>query len=139
MGIHFQSEGIEFKLKHKQALCLWIEQVINSHHFYSGDITYIFCSDDFLLDLNQRYLKHTTLTDIISFNYSHPNIISGDIFISIERVGENAAKFNTTMEAELHRVMIHGILHFLGHNDKTPLQRKKMRLSEDQSLKMLHL
>ncbi|MCB0460671.1 MAG: rRNA maturation RNase YbeY, partial [Flavobacteriaceae bacterium] len=100
------------------------------------DISYIFCDDDYLLDINVKYLKHNTLTDIISFDYTDDGLISGDVFVSIDRVKENAEKFNVSFQDELHRVMIHGILHFCGYKDKTKEEEQLMRSKEDYYLSL---
>lgn len=97
----------------------------------TGEISLIFCSDKYLLKINQKYLKHNYLTDIITFDYVKKNTISGDLFISIDRVKENASKFNTSWTKELFRVIFHGILHLIGYNDKTEEERKIMREKED--------
>lgn len=100
-----------------------------------GTLNYIFCNDAHLLQINREYLKHDTYTDIITFDYSEKKIISGDIFISIERVTENAEKFKQPFEIELQRVMVHGILHLIGYNDKSSQEKETMRAKEDFYLK----
>ena len=107
------------------------------YHKFPGDIQYIFCDDTFLAEMNQQYLQHDTLTDIITFNYNSGHYISGDIFISIDRIKENAATYKTTIEDELHRVMIHGILHLCGLNDKSPKDKKLMQEKENEALEIL--
>jgi rRNA maturation RNase YbeY len=102
-----------------------------------GEISYIFCTDEELLSINKQYLNHNTYTDIITFDYTEKKIISGDIFISVERVKENAKKFNTKFSDELLRVMAHGILHLLGMKDKTPAEATKMRKAEDAVIKKI--
>jgi len=138
--ISFNNEDISFILKNKTILKQWINEVIQHKKRKTGAINFIFCSDDFLLDINKKYLDHDTLTDIITFDYSKENpkqAISGDIFISIDRIKENAQKFSKTFENELHRVMIHGVLHLLGYTDKTKLSKAEMTKQEDQCLKVL--
>jgi probable rRNA maturation factor len=131
-AIHFFEEDITYKLKHKTALRQWISQTIQSEGFKLKELTYIFCSDSYLLQINQQYLNHDTYTDIITFDNSDiEKEIVGDIFISIDRIRENAAKFNITETDELHRVIIHGALHLLGYKDKTPVTKQKMTLKED--------
>src|SRR5471030_1971918 len=131
-AIHFFGEGITYKLKHKTALRQWITQTIQAEGFKLKELTYIFCSDSYLLQINQQYLNHDTYTDIITFDSSDiEKVIVGDIFISIERIRENAAKFKITETDELHRVIIHGALHLLGYKDKTPVTKQKMTLKED--------
>ncbi|MCM2302725.1 MAG: rRNA maturation RNase YbeY [Flavobacteriaceae bacterium] len=109
----------------------WIIGVIESYGFEVGDISYIFCDDKYLLQINQQYLNHDDLTDIISFDYSEEKLISGDIFISIERVQENASLFKVDFQQELLRVMSHGILHFIGFKDKNEKDQLEMRKNED--------
>ncbi len=131
-AIHFFEEGITYKLKHKTALRQWITQTIQAEGFKLKELTYIFCSDSYLLQINQQYLNHDTYTDIITFDNSDiEKVIVGDIFISIDRIRENAAKFNITEADELHRVIIHGALHLLGYKDKTPVTKQKMTQKED--------
>jgi len=134
--IEFFSETT-FQLNQKETLSQWISSIISNEGFEEGDITYVFCDDNYLLKLNQEFLKHDTLTDIISFDNCLGKQINGDIFISIERVKENATLFKTTFLAELHRVMIHGIFHFCGYNDKSEEQIKLMRKKEDFALQKL--
>ena len=130
--ISFFEEGITYKLKHTTALRQWITQTIKAEGFKLKELTYIFCSDSYLLQINQQYLNHDTYTDIITFDNSDiEKMIVGDIFISIERIRENAAKFNITETDELHRVIIHGALHLLGYKDKTPVTKQKMTQKED--------
>lgn len=127
----------KFKLSNESQLTDWIISIINSESFKVGDINYIFCSDDFLHDLNVKYLKHDTLTDIISFDYKVGKELHGDVYISIDRVKENAEEFEVTFTEELHRVIIHGILHFCGYKDKTKEESKLMRSKEEGALKLL--
>lgn len=108
-----------------------IKNLINSEKKSAGEISLILCSDKYLLDINIEYLKHNYYTDIITFNYVEGNIISGDLFISVDRVNENSIKFNTSMIQELYRVVFHGILHLIGYNDKTEEEQKIMRGKED--------
>jgi probable rRNA maturation factor len=130
--IRFFEEDIPYKLKNKAAVRLWITETIKAEGFKLKELTYIFCSDNYLLLLNQQYLNHDTYTDIITFNNSDSDgIIMGDIFISIERIRENAVKFDLPATEELHRVIIHGALHLLGYKDKSPADKKKMTLKED--------
>ncbi len=114
----------------------WVTQAILNENFKEGNINYIFCDDAYLLEKNIKYLKHRTLTDIISFDYTMGKIISGDIFISIERVKENSKIFNTNFFDELHRVMMHGVLHYCGYNDKTEGEKTLMRSKEDYYLSL---
>lgn len=113
----------------------WIENIIAEHGFELGEVSYIFCDDDYLLKINQKYLNHDDLTDIISFDYSANKIISGDIFISVERVQENASQYKVDFHLELLRVMCHGILHFIGFKDKNEPDKKIMQNQEDICIK----
>ncbi|MBK9505370.1 MAG: rRNA maturation RNase YbeY [Chitinophagales bacterium] len=135
--IQFVNKKTRFKLKEKERIASWVERVVLMYHKFPGDIQYIFCDDTFLAEMNQQYLQHDTLTDIITFNYNSGHYISGDIFISIDRIKENAATYKTTIEDELHRVMIHGILHLCGLNDKSPKDKKLMQEKENEALEIL--
>lgn len=137
MAINFSNENIVFELKQKTKLKNWIETIIKKEKHSLGNLNYTFVSDESLLKINVDFLKHNTYTDIITFNYNEGKKISGDIFISIERVKENAEKFDVSPEEELHRVMIHGVLHLCGYKDKSKSDSDLMRKKEDQSLKML--
>lgn len=131
-AIRFFEEDTTYKIKNKTALRLWITETVHTEGFKLKELTYIFCSDSYLLKLNQQYLNHDTYTDIITFDNSDSDqVITGDIFISIDRIRENAVKFNTPETDELHRVIIHGALHLLGYTDKSPADKKKMTLKED--------
>jgi len=131
-AIDFFEEDINFKLKNKALVRQWINDTIRAEGFKLSGITYIFCSDNYLLNINQQYLNHDTYTDIITFdNSERDHIVLGDIFISIDRIRENAAQFNVTVSTELHRVIIHGVLHLLGYKDKTPADKQKMTEKED--------
>ncbi len=127
----------EFKLKDELKIKKWISECISTYGFTEGEVNYIFCDDKYLLKLNMEFLEHDTLTDIISFDYTLGKLISGDIFISIERVIENAQKFNQTIDSELYRVIIHGILHYLGFKDKSPEDKSIMRSEEEKCLELL--
>ncbi len=128
-----------FKLAKKSDYSKWLSLVIQSEGKKEGDINYIFCDDDFLVEINQQYLNHDTLTDIISFDYSVGNELHGDIFISVQRVRENATEFEVYFEEELKRVMVHGVLHYCGYKDKSAKDEKEMRLKEDEKMKMFHV
>ena len=134
--ITFNSET-SFTLKNQNKLVKWIGDVVSSEGFQVGEINYIFCDDSYLNKINQEFLNHDTFTDVISFDYTLGKEIGGDIFISIERVLENAEKFNEVFENELHRVMIHGILHFMGYKDKTKKEKTLMRTKEDENIFIL--
>ncbi|MDL2296975.1 rRNA maturation RNase YbeY [Bacteroidales bacterium OttesenSCG-928-C03] len=133
--ILFQTET-KFALKNRLAYKTWIKSIAQHKGKKVGDINYIFCADDYLLKINKQYLDHDTYTDIITFDYSEDDTIHGDIFISIERVGENAEMFSVTFFEELLRVMAHGILHLCGYKDKLEQDEKKMREQEDWAIKM---
>jgi len=131
-AIHFFEEDITYKLKQKTAVRSWITETIQAEGFKLKELTYVFCSDSYLLQINQQYLDHDTYTDIVTFDNSDiAQTIIGDIFISIDRIRENASKFGVAEADELHRVIIHGALHLLGYKDKAPADKKKMTLKED--------
>ena len=136
--ISFNYEN-DFELSNEEQLSNWISRVIASEEKNEGEINYIFCDDDYLLNLNEQYLNHDTLTDIISFDYSMGNEIHGDIFISTERVKDNAADFKVSFEEEIKRVMVHGVLHYCGYKDKTEEDEALMRSKEDEKIKMFHV
>jgi probable rRNA maturation factor len=136
-SIDFLSEGIPFKPKNQKKLRGWIKSVIQSEGRGFTSLVYIFCSDSYLLTLNSDYLKHKTLTDIITFDYSEGLDVEGEIYISIDRVRENAVKFEKSFEDELHRVLIHGVLHILGYSDKSRAQKLTMRKKEEACLSLL--
>jgi len=136
-AVSFTNKNTTFKLKEKTRIATWIERTVLMFHKYPSEIQYIFCDDTFLAEMNQQYLNHDTLTDIITFNYNNGHYISGDIFISIDRIKENAVTFKTNEADELHRVMIHGILHLCGLNDKTPKDKKHMLEKENEALEIL--
>ena len=133
--ISFNSET-NFSIDNDDEVMLWVSNCLLTEKKKEGEINYIFCDDDYLIEKNIKYLKHNTLTDIISFDYTMGNIISGDVFISIERVLENAKDFNVVFQDELHRVMIHGILHFCGYQDKTNEEKSVMSSKEDYYLSL---
>lgn len=122
---------IDFLIPNEQTISKWIINAIISEGFKIEEINYVFCDDEYLHKLNVEFLNHDTLTDVISFDYTVGKIIQGDIFISIERVRENAIEFRTSFENELNRVMIHGVLHYCGYKDKTVEDEKQMRSKED--------
>jgi probable rRNA maturation factor len=129
--ISFSTVEVDFNLKNKLKVKAWVKSILESEKKMAGDITYIFCNDDYLGSMNEKYLKHDTLTDIITFDYSEKGILSGDIFISTERIKENAESFKIGFDAELGRVMAHGVLHLSGYKDKTADDKKEMRSKED--------
>lgn len=129
---------MEFFFEHFEAFDFYIEYLekgvkylINKEIKKIGDLSVIFCSDKYLLDINKKYLQHNYYTDIVTFDYVADNIISGDLFISVDRIKENAAKYNTTMIKELYRVVFHGVLHLVGYNDKTAEEQRIMRMKEN--------
>ena len=136
--INFNYES-DFSLVNESVYAGWISKVIASEYRNEGDINYIFCDDDYLLEINQQYLSHDTLTDIISFDYSIGKELHGDIFISIERVRENALDFKVAFEEELRRVMVHGVLHYCGYKDKSEKDEQLMREKEEEKMKMFHV
>ncbi|MCF1190351.1 rRNA maturation RNase YbeY [Mangrovimonas sp. AS39] len=127
----------DFKIDNEQQNSQWIQSVIESEGLVMGDINYIFCDDDYLHKINVEFLDHDTLTDIISFDYKVGKILHGDIFISIERVADNASDFDVSFDQELSRVMIHGILHYCGYKDKTESDKALMRQKENDCLEKL--
>jgi len=133
---HFKSDLV---LDNKSDYSDWVNRILESEGFVLGQIDYIFCTDDYLLELNQEYLNHDTFTDIITFDYTDGSIVSGDIFISTERVEENALSFNVEFEEELLRVMSHGVLHLMGYGDKSDEDQKTMRKKEEEKMKMFHV
>ncbi|QBN19265.1 rRNA maturation RNase YbeY [Flavobacterium nackdongense] len=129
----------EFALDNEAAISNWISDVIVSEDKKLGEINYIFCDDEYLLQINKEHLQHDYYTDIISFDYTIGNEISGDMFISIERVKDNAVDFNVSFEDELRRVMVHGVLHYCGYKDKSESDVVLMRSKEDEKLAMFHV
>ncbi len=136
--INFNYE-LEFQLENEEQLSLWISNVITSENKKEGDINYILCDDEYLLEINKQYLNHDYYTDIISFDYSIGNELHGDIFVSIERVRENAMVYEVTFDEELKRVLAHGVLHYCGYSDKTEEEELMMRSKEDEKIKMFHV
>ncbi len=132
--ISFFSENTSYRHKGVRKTKQWIEDTIVHEGKIPGELSVIFCNDDTLYEMNVKYLDHDTLTDIITFNYNDGNLISGDIFISIDRVKENSLSYSRSFAEELSRVIIHGILHLCGYNDKTAEEEKQMRSKEDQYL-----
>lgn len=134
MAIRFAVQDIDFELLESGKVKKWISEVILRRQKKVGNISYLFCDDEYLLGVNRQYLNHDTYTDIITFDYVAADLISGDIMISVERVGENAEKFGVPAEQELHRVIIHGVLHLLGQGDKTDAEAAEMRRQEEEAL-----
>ena len=136
MPIAQTSSDVAFSYPKISLLKNWIKAVINEENLIPGDITIVFCSDEYLLSVNQRYLKHDFYTDIITFDYTENNLISGDMFISIERVRENAASYSVDFFEELDRVIIHGVLHLIGYSDNDEKNSEVMRGKENHYLTM---
>ncbi|WP_367772759.1 rRNA maturation RNase YbeY [Flavobacterium sp. WC2421] len=136
--INFNYEN-EFNLDNEEAIANWLSAVIISEGKKEGEINYIFCDDEYLHKINVEYLDHDTLTDIISFDYTMGNEISGDVFISVERVQDNAVDFNVAFEEELRRVLVHGVLHYCGYKDKGEDNERLMRSKEDEKIAMFHV
>lgn len=136
--INFNYET-DFNLDNEEATAAWLGNVITSENKKEGEINYIFCDDEYLHKINVEYLDHDTLTDIISFDYSMGNELHGDIFVSVERVKDNAADFNVSFEEELKRVLVHGILHYCGYKDKGESEELLMRSKEDEKIAMFHV
>ena len=137
-SIHFFKEAVRFRLNRQDALRKWLMKAVRKEEFRISTLNYIFCNDEYLLQINKEYLGHNYFTDIITFdNSSEKKIIEGDIFISIDTVRKNSARFETRFQDELHRVMIHGLLHLSGYKDKTENDKKKMRAMEDRYIKFI--
>ncbi|MDP5198384.1 rRNA maturation RNase YbeY [Flavobacterium sp. DG2-3] len=136
--INFNYET-DFTLGDEQAFSDWLSAVIVSENKTEGEINYIFCDDEYLHKINVEYLDHDTLTDIISFDYTVGNELNGDIFVSVERVADNAKDFNVSFAEELKRVLSHGILHYCGYKDKSDKDAQLMRAKEEEKMKMFHV
>lgn len=139
MAIHYYTEGVSFPGIKRRNVSRWIKQIAGEYGKKTGNISYIFCSDEKILEVNREYLQHDYYTDIITFDYTEGDIISGDLFISLDTVKTNAEKFGTDYTEELHRTIIHGILHLCGIEDKGPGQRKIMENYENLALETLKL
>ncbi len=136
--INFNYET-SFELGDEELYSRWVSSIIDTESKVEGTINYIFCDDSYLLKINEEYLKHDTFTDIISFDYSIGKELHGDIFISVERVRENAVDYRVDFTEELNRVMAHGILHYCGYNDKNKEDELVMRLKEEEKMSMFHV
>ncbi len=134
--ISYQTDGVKMPAIKRKENSAWVKAVAASYGKKVGEIAYIFCSDDKILEVNQQYLQHDYYTDIITFDYCEGNTISGDLFISLDTVRTNAEQVGTTYDEELHRVIIHGILHLCGINDKGPGEREIMEAAENKALAM---
>jgi probable rRNA maturation factor len=137
MAISFQNQDINFKLKNKDKLKVWVKKIIELEKKKLGELNFLFTNDEELLDINTKFLEHSTYTDIITFDSCEGKQVNGDIIISVERVTDNAKKFKVDFETELHRVVIHGVLHLLGYKDKKKNEAKDMRDKEDWALSKL--
>ena len=129
----------DFELSNKEQVSDWVLRFVNSKGYKLGNLVYAFFNDEDLKDLNIRFLKHDYYTDVISFDESSDQVVSGNIAISVDRVKENATQIGVDFEEELHRVMIHGVLHFIGFNDKTSSEKKEIREQEALALSMFHV
>lgn len=136
--ISFNYES-DFILEQEPVYASWIETIVLSENKTLGEISYIFCDDAYLHNINMQYLNHDTLTDIISFDYTEGDVLSGDIFVSIERVKDNAIDFKVAFDEELKRVLAHGVLHYCGYKDKTDTEAALMRAKENEKIKMFHV
>ena len=135
--IEFHTDKIPFKLPYPRKVSKWLQDVCRLENRSLASLTYIFCSEEVLLGLNKHYLRHSTYTDILSFDYSDDSqVIEGEIYISIPRVRENAREFHQDFDRELRRVMVHGLLHFVGYKDKLPKQKAQMRSKEEACLSL---
>ncbi|GAB6008245.1 endoribonuclease YbeY [Bacteroidia bacterium] len=137
MAILYQAEGVKLPPMKRRKITNWIKTVADSYRKKTGDIAFIFCSDEKILEVNNQYLQHDYYTDIITFDYSEGDVISGDIFISTDTVKSNAGQFGTGYNTELNRIIIHGILHLCGINDKAPGEREHMTECENTALELL--
>ena len=134
MAVSFHSEGIKFQIDQRKKHKDWISQYIRYHQKVPGSLNFIFISNEHLRRINREYLQHNHFTDVISFDYSEKRVISGDIFISVDQVRENAKSYGVEFEEELRRVMIHGTLHLMGFEDREQKEREEMRKLEDEAL-----
>lgn len=126
-----------FEVSNPEVMRSWIQSVVQAEGYTLGEVNFIFSSDSYLHDLNKRFLNHDTLTDVISFDYTSGKIVSGDIYISIDRVKDNAVEYGVTFDNELARVMVHGVLHYCGYKDKDSEEAKEMRAKENVYLSLL--
>lgn len=138
MAIIYEKEHSKIKMPKikKRNVSAWIKKVAELHGKKVGDLSYLFCSDDHILEVNKEYLQHDYYTDIITFDYTEEDVISGDMVISVDTIATNAEKFNTSFESEFFRVVIHGVLHLCGINDKGPGEREIMEKHEDEALEV---
>lgn len=139
MPVFFHTESINFSFNRRRLFKKWIAQLVESYDKSPGSINIIFTSNEYLLSVNQKYLNHNYFTDVITFEYNEENIISGDIFVSVEQVKANHAGYNSSFDIELSRVVIHGVLHLLGFKDSTKQESVEIRKQEDEALDLLNL
>lgn len=138
MPVFFHTEApLTFTLKSKRKHKAWLKSIIENADYTLGDINVVFCTDAYLLEINQTHLDHDYYTDIITFDYCEASVVSGDLYISLDRVKENASQLDVDWKTELRRVMVHGVLHLIGFSDKSPKKKKEMRAAEDAALKEL--
>lgn len=135
--INFFSEDVDFELHNTEAIYQWLQSIAKLHEKEISNINYIFCSDEYLLKINTEHLNHNYYTDIITFDLSEDHTVESDIFISIDRVKDNAKELETPFEKELNRVIVHGLLHLIGYNDKTEQEQELMTQQENKSLSLL--
>lgn len=135
--ISYLAEEIKIPSFSKRKISTWIKQVVANYVCKVGDVTFIFCTDEKILELNKQYLQHDYYTDIITFDYTEGKKISGDIFVSLDTVATNSQKFKTSFEQELYRVLIHGVLHLCGQEDKSAVDRAEMTRKENEALQLL--
>ena len=135
--IRYTSENVEAPKLYRNSITGWIRRVANKYGKIVGDVSFIFCDDIKILEINKQFLNHDYYTDVITFDYTEGDVIGGDIFISLETVESNAKEFLTTFDNELKRGMIHGILHLCGQNDKTPEEKQEMRYKENLALQLI--
>ena len=138
MAVRFFPDGVSFQLEGKRKISQWLKQVVASEGKKTGNLCYIFVSDEYILEMNTKYLQHDYYTDIITFDESTDNRISGEMYISIDTVRSNAEYYHVDFRNELLRVMVHGILHLCGYQDKTPKQRQEMRAIETKYMEFLN-
>ena len=134
MAIRFSVQSGDFELAEPEKVRRWLSEVIRRRGMSVGNVNYLFCDDEYLIQVNRQYLDHDTYTDIITFDYVAGGLVSGDILISVERVGENAVLFGVPFEQELNRVVVHGVLHLLGQGDKSDSEAAEMRRQEEEAL-----
>ncbi|HAC21476.1 MAG TPA: rRNA maturation RNase YbeY [Porphyromonadaceae bacterium] len=138
MAVSYYAEDIKMPSLKRRETTKWIREVAALHHMKVGDVAYIFCSDEKILEVNKEYLQHDYYTDIITFDYTEDGVVNGDVFISLDTVKSNAEEFGVTFDQELHRIIIHGILHLCGIDDKGPGERENMTAKENEALALLN-